>query len=172
MSGGGVTAGTNLEFFLEDIDDAPAFTIGAGDDVSGRTETTASTVVNGGWTTADRIVDIQSAVEEVIGRGGWASNNDIAVLAEDNASANGNSVAFTSYEGGSTTNFNAYYVAGGGGSALPIILQQSALGAGGALVGDTLAKTLAMQEMAKRIRNRRDFIRAMGSSVLFRKRWF
>lgn len=106
----------NLNFYCEDIDDAPAFTIGAGDDVGGRTPTTAYTNVNAGWTTANREVSIATAVGEVIARGGWTSNNNIVVLALNNGSPTGATVAFLSYEGGSTTAFNAYYAAAGGGA--------------------------------------------------------
>lgn len=71
----------------EDIDDAPTLTTAASN-LSNRTLTTASTNkaqsnVGVGWYT----VDVTSAVQEVVDRGGWASGQDVMAILDAQASA-------------------------------------------------------------------------------------
>ena len=70
----------------EDIDDAPTFTLTSGD-ITSRTTTTASI----GWSPPDwntvgeagvnqRTSDISSIIQEIMGRPGWSSGNNLAII--------------------------------------------------------------------------------------------
>src|SRR3989344_4731924 len=64
----------------EDADDAATFTTGV-NDISGRTDTSASATNNvGRLADGYRIWDITAIVQEIIDRGGWASGNDLVIM--------------------------------------------------------------------------------------------
>ena len=73
---------------LQDADDAATFSA-TNDDISARTVTTAQTTWNITSLAANvqYSIDVTDAVQEVVDRVGWASGNDMAVLATDNGSS-------------------------------------------------------------------------------------
>ncbi|MCG8584064.1 MAG: hypothetical protein MI757_05070 [Pirellulales bacterium] len=77
------TESTDLTIFGEDADDAAA--IGSGNNnLSNRTRTTASVtwnnVANWNKNTHYQTPEIKAIVEEIVGRSGWASGNDLVIL--------------------------------------------------------------------------------------------
>jgi len=73
----------DLNWYAQAADNAGEFTT-TSYDISGRTRTTAVTqdTATGIGTASYRTVNITSQVAEVIGRGGWASGNNIALIAD------------------------------------------------------------------------------------------
>ncbi len=75
-------------FYAEDANDAAAFTSTA-NDIEDRPRTTASTTISassiasGGATWYS--VDVTTAIQEVLDRGGWVSSNDVAIIAKANS---------------------------------------------------------------------------------------
>ncbi len=82
----GYTSGTlplTLHFYGEDVDDADQHATHTDYDTSDRTTAYESMEIsswNAGWHTSP---DIASIVEEIIGRSGWESGNNIHIYAED-----------------------------------------------------------------------------------------
>ncbi|MDX1404915.1 MAG: DUF6701 domain-containing protein, partial [Woeseiaceae bacterium] len=79
----------NLTLYAEDIDDAPTF-VNATNDITNRTKTTASVAWNGitDWNTADQAhqsPELKTIIQEVVDRGGWAANNDLAIIVSGTA---------------------------------------------------------------------------------------
>ncbi len=105
---GGATATATL--YAEDVDDAGTFTTAA-NNISGRTRTTASTALtNADWPGDNNRAswDVASIVQEIVDRGGWASNNDIAFLAIGTNTTN-SYLGFEDYNSGAANaaDFNA-----------------------------------------------------------------
>jgi hypothetical protein len=88
---------TSLTIHAEDIDDAPVFS-SSDYDVSGRSPTTSSASWNPAeWSTANQkhlTSDLAEVVQEVVDRGGWQADNDMAFM----ISGSGKRVA-ESYDG-------------------------------------------------------------------------
>lgn len=75
---------TSLIIHGEDIDDAPVFT-SSDDNITDRTLTSASVGWNSisAWDTVDEqhnTPDLSSVVQEIVGRSGWAANNDMVFI--------------------------------------------------------------------------------------------
>lgn len=101
-------------FHCEDVDNATQFTTGASD-ISGRTLTTAYTGVGAtgvgvGW----YAVDITTAAQEVIDRGGWASGNAMNVILDCLASVSLRYRQYDYSDGSSAAKLTFTYTAGGG----------------------------------------------------------
>lgn len=87
---------------IRGIDEDDTVTWAAADRPSQRTKTTATITANeanwnnwgiGNWMD----IDITSAIQEIVDRGGWAANNDLAVVIE-NTGAGINAMRFRAYE--------------------------------------------------------------------------
>ena len=81
--------------YCEDVDDAPEFHNDS-THVPNRTRTTASVKWNNFWAKDevwDKSPNIASPVGEVIGRPGWSSGNDLAVLCIADTNSNGTPLA-------------------------------------------------------------------------------
>lgn len=81
---------TNLDFYGEDIDDAPTFSTTSGN-ITGRTKTTASVAWDNvpEWNTTSekhQSPDISTIIQEIVDRGGWSSGNDLVILVEGDGS--------------------------------------------------------------------------------------
>jgi len=88
----------------EDIDSAPTFTnLG---DFTSRVHTDASVTWSslGAWTAGTwyNSPDIKTVVEEIVGRGGWSSGNDMVIFLEDEARASSGWRRASSYDGAPT----------------------------------------------------------------------
>ena len=75
---------TNLNFYAQDIDDAPAFSTTAFD-ITSRTKTSASVAWNSvpAWTTESekhQTPDLSAIIQEVVDRTGWSSGNDMVII--------------------------------------------------------------------------------------------
>ncbi|MCI0902547.1 MAG: hypothetical protein J4N75_03520 [Chloroflexi bacterium] len=90
---------TNLTFYGEAIDDATGFSTTASD-ITNRTKTAASVAWNSvpTWSKNNsyQSVDLSTIIQEIIDRSGWATNNDLVVI----ANGSGTRVA-DSFEGSS-----------------------------------------------------------------------
>ncbi len=110
----------DLLWFGEDADTAAVFTTGT-NNIENRVQTTASvsdTATAIGNTTY-RSVNIASIITEICGRGGWSSGNNIALIADAQASAD---LWIRSYDsGGSVWYVEIDYTAPAGGSGHPTV---------------------------------------------------
>lgn len=124
----------------------------------------AGNVINSGF-------DVAAQMEERAGQGGWSANDLMRFLIRDNgAAANNNTFIAANEDSVGPSALDAFYTTGGGGgSSVPTIIQQMA---GGAVLLDPLAKLAVVKEGVKKIRNRRDFLKALSSVPFFGKRWF
>jgi hypothetical protein len=93
----GITGTPNLNIYGNDVDDAAVWA-NPGNRVKNITKTTAVTN-KASWTNgADNAIDVASIVAEIIARGGWASNNDIAFGFFNNAGSGNHQLAFAALE--------------------------------------------------------------------------
>ena len=112
-TGGGSATAT---LYGNDVDDAGTFTTTASD-ISNRTRTTASTsLTNSDWPGNNTRAswDVQSIVQEIVNRGGWASDNDMAFVAISTNTTN-SYLGFTDYNSSAANaaDFNADVSASG-----------------------------------------------------------
>jgi hypothetical protein len=112
----GVTGSPNINIFGNAVDDAAAFTSPA-NRIKAMTKTSAS-VNKTSWTNgADNAITVTSIISELLGRAGWASNNDVALGFFNNSGASVNFVKFAALEHATLTEarLSIDYTAGGGG---------------------------------------------------------
>lgn len=83
-----VTGSPNIIFHGNDVDDAPAWA-NPGNRIHNITKTTASKVVSSWVADSDNAIDVAAIVSEIVARGGWASNNDLAIAGFRNGGAGG-----------------------------------------------------------------------------------
>jgi len=77
---------TTLNFYAEDIDDAPAFSTSSFD-ITDRTKTSASVTWSNvpAWDTLDekhQTPDLSAIIQEVVDRSGWSSGNDMVIIVD------------------------------------------------------------------------------------------
>lgn len=114
-SDGGATG----KLYADDVDDAAAWS--ASNRPSGITKTTATVNINPSGT-GIQAFDVLTVVQEVFGRGGWASGNDVRFgIFRDGYGA----VAFEAYEAVGTNEPQldiTYTTGGGGGGSIPVFM--------------------------------------------------
>ena len=88
---------------IRGIDEDNTATWSSGSRPSQRTKTSATITANeanwSNWVVQDwAYIDITSVIQEIINRGGWSANNDLAVVIEDTAGTGINYIAMRAYE--------------------------------------------------------------------------
>jgi type IV pilus assembly protein PilY1 len=88
---------------IRGIDEDNTVTWASDNRPSQRNKTTATITANeanwNNWATNSWIdIDITSAIQEIVDRGGWSANNDLAVVIEDTAGAGSNIIYVYGYE--------------------------------------------------------------------------
>jgi hypothetical protein len=108
-----------IKIFGNDIDDAPAW--GTTNEVQNITKTTANSTVDTSSATAS--TDVAAIVQEIVNRGGWASNNDMAFGLFPQSNPAGVNLFYPAAYGGAggpATLDITYTAGGGGGTAVPV----------------------------------------------------
>lgn len=112
-----------VKLYADDVDDAAAWS--ASNKPSGITKTSASASMTITASSGSQVFDILSVVQEVLGRGGWASGNDIRFGIFHQGSFK--RVIFDAIERAGTNEAQldiTYTESGGGASAVPVIMRQ------------------------------------------------
>ena len=114
----------DVNVYCEDIDTAPTFTT-TGTNISARDFTSNYVLVSqaGDANTWTELPDISSPVQEVISRGGWASNNDLVVITHQVDNVGMCNILFWDYTGNvSGPKFNCGYTEAGGDGFIPKVI--------------------------------------------------
>jgi hypothetical protein len=112
----------NINIFGNDVDDAAAWA-DPGNRIKNITKTTASTNVTSWTANADNAITVTSIVAEILGRAGWASNNDVAFGFFNNAGAGTNIIQFAALEHATLTEarLSIDYTEAGGAAAPNVV---------------------------------------------------
>ena len=87
-----VTGTPDLRMYGNDVDDAATWS-DPGNLPSAITKTTAFAEVDNFTTTGVKTVDVTTIVQEIVNRGSWTANNDLALVLFDNQASGGNFVS-------------------------------------------------------------------------------
>lgn len=117
----------DVTIYADDSDSAAAFTTTA-NDISGRTQTTATTAWNATaiGTGIKTTPDFKTSVQEVIDRAGWASGNAMAIIYKGNS---GSAIRTRAWDAGtgSPAEISITYTAPAGGGQPPRTMHQTRL---------------------------------------------
>ena len=116
---GGAYGTASFDVHCENEDDGAVF--GASARPSQKTPTTAKTAETIS-ATGTKNIDVKTAVQEVISRGGWAADNDLNfLLIHSEAAGSPYDIAYvTDSQNSGVTTLDITYTAGGGGLSIPI----------------------------------------------------
>ena len=124
------TSGTpDLRMYGNDVDDAGTWSA-PGNLPSGITQTTAFSEVDNFTSAGVKTVDVTSIIQEIVDRGGWAANNDLALVLFNNQASNGHwaEVADLNHTTAQEGQLDIdYTVAGGGGATGKGLLESNLL---------------------------------------------
>jgi hypothetical protein len=115
-----VTGSPDLNIYGNAVDDAAAFA-SPGNRVKSMTKTSAVTNKTAWTSGADNDIAVTSIVAEILGRAGWASNNDIAFGLFNNKTTGTHRISFAALEHATLTEARLsidYTAAGAGGAVL------------------------------------------------------
>lgn len=107
------------KLYGDDVDDAAAWS--ASNRPSGITKTTASVTIDPSVTYNFQTFNVLSVVQEVLGRGGWASNNDVRFGLFNNGTNYFSFAAFEEISANTEPQLDITYTTGGG-SAIPVFM--------------------------------------------------
>lgn len=93
---------TNCNIYGDDTDDAATISTSSGTNLTSRTQTTNYGTISlpsgAKWGTAASSTDLASTIEEIVGRSGWASGNDICLIFYPNGTKEWDIISGTSGE--------------------------------------------------------------------------